>query len=201
MLYGVAYLQTGMLMILALQRCFPPPPSPSPGLLLYTEGNKDTRRISVVCLTKWLPESERAMPMGSTATPLSSALPRLCRGPPPARASLRSALSQGALWMCDRLWVGEFVLMLKRQRTQTDNPRLKQRCSNFPPLNKGTCVQTVKFNSITYSVRRAYFPAKDFPTALRWFKNPRPCSLTYTATRWSSTSLFLPTHQHGARTT
>lgn len=81
-LYSAAYLQTGMLMILALQRCSPPPPSPypSPGLLLYTEGNKDTRRISVVCLTKWLPESERAMPMGSTATPLSST--RLCRGPP-----------------------------------------------------------------------------------------------------------------------
>lgn len=57
------------------------PPSPSPGLLLYTEGNKDTRRISVVCLTKWLPESEKAMPMGSTTTLLSSTL--LCRGPPP----------------------------------------------------------------------------------------------------------------------
>lgn len=109
------------------------PPSPSPGLLLYTEGNKDTRRISVVCLTKWLPESEKAMPMGSTTTLFSSTL--LCRGPPrpPAWASLRSALSQGALWMCDRLWVGEFMLMLKRQRTQTDNPWLKQCCSNFPP--------------------------------------------------------------------
>lgn len=56
------------------------PPSPSPGLLLYTEGNKDTRRISVVCLTKWLPESEKAMPMGSTTTLLNSTL--LCRGPP-----------------------------------------------------------------------------------------------------------------------
>lgn len=84
-----------------------------------------------------------------------------------ARASLRSALSQGALWICDRLWVGEFILMLKRQRTQTDNPRLKQSCSNFPPLNKGTYVQTVKFNSITYAVCSACFSAKDFPTVNR----------------------------------
>lgn len=57
------------------------PPSLSPGLLLCTEGNKDTRRISVVCLTKWLPESERAMPMGATTTLLRST--RRCRGPPP----------------------------------------------------------------------------------------------------------------------
>lgn len=56
------------------------PPSPSLGLLLYREGNKDTRRISVVCLTKWLPESEKAMPMGSTTTLLRSTL--FCRGPP-----------------------------------------------------------------------------------------------------------------------
>lgn len=127
-LYGMAYLQTGMLMILALQRCFPP--STSLGLLPYTEGNKDTRRISVVCLTKWLPESVRAIPMGSTAASLSSV------EVPPAWVSLRSALTQGALWMCDRLWVGEFVLMLKRQRTQTDNPGLKQCCSNFPPWTR-----------------------------------------------------------------
>lgn len=53
-----------------------------------------------------------------------------------AWASLRSALSQGALWICDRLGVGEFILMLKRQRTQTDNPRLKQSCSNFPPFKQ-----------------------------------------------------------------
>lgn len=125
------------------------PPSLSPGLLLCTEGNKDTRRISVVCLTKWLPESERAMPMGTTTTLLRST--RRCRGPPPACASLRSALSQGALWMCDRLCVGEVVLMLKKQRTQQDNPWLKQCCSNFSPLYKGTYVQTVKYNSITYS--------------------------------------------------
>lgn len=78
MLYSVAYLQTGMLMIAALQRCFPP--SLSPGLRLCTEGNKDTRRISVVCLTKWLPESETAVPMGSTTTLLGCA--QLCRGPP-----------------------------------------------------------------------------------------------------------------------
>ena len=52
------------------------PPSPSPGLLLYTEGNKDTRRISVVFLTKWLPESEKAMPMGSATTPLSYTMSR-----------------------------------------------------------------------------------------------------------------------------
>lgn len=83
LLYSVAYLQTGMLMIVALQQCHPPPhPGPSLGLLLYTEGNKDTRRISVVCLTKWLPESERAMPMGSSATLLSSAQ-LLSRSPPP----------------------------------------------------------------------------------------------------------------------
>lgn len=94
-LYGMAYLQTGMLMILALQRCFPP--STSLGLLPYTKGNKDTRRISVVCLTKWLPESVRAIPMGSTAASLSSV------EVPPAWVSLRSALTQGALWMCDRL--------------------------------------------------------------------------------------------------
>ena len=60
-----------------------PSPSPSPGLLLYTEGNKDTRRISVVCLTKWLPESERAMPMGSTAALLCSAPLGSVEVPPP----------------------------------------------------------------------------------------------------------------------
>lgn len=61
-----------------------PPPlrcTPSSGLLLYAEGNKDTRRISVVRLTKWLPETERAMPMGSTATSRSCAPFR--RSPPP----------------------------------------------------------------------------------------------------------------------
>lgn len=114
MLYSVAYLQTGTLMILALQRHTPSPPrpptpapAPSRGPApLHAEGNKDTRRISVVCLTKWLPETERAMPMGFIATPAqfhSSPPP-----PPPhmhilTRASLRSALSQGALRMCDRL--------------------------------------------------------------------------------------------------
>lgn len=60
----------------------PPPPIPIPGLLLCAEGNKDTRRISVVCLAKWLPETERAMPMGSTATPLSCA-PFRWSPPPP----------------------------------------------------------------------------------------------------------------------
>lgn len=68
----------------------PPPPlppplplrcSPSSGLRLYAEGNKDTRRISVVRLTKWLPETERVMPMGSTATWRSCAPFR--RSPPP----------------------------------------------------------------------------------------------------------------------
>lgn len=87
MLYDVAYLQTGMLMIVALQRC-PLPHNPSPGLLLYTEGNKDTRRISVVCLTKWLPETERAMPMGSPATLLSSVYVEVppCSGFPKVRS-------------------------------------------------------------------------------------------------------------------
>lgn len=89
MLYNVAYLRIGML-TLTLRRClyrqrhcYPHPrctPPPSPGLLLCAEGNKDTRRISVVCLAKWLPETERAMPMGSTATPLSCAPVR--RSPP-----------------------------------------------------------------------------------------------------------------------
>lgn len=62
-----------------------PPPRrsgpPSSGLLLHAEGNKDTRRISVVRPTKWLPESVRAMPMGSTASPRSCAPSR--RSPPP----------------------------------------------------------------------------------------------------------------------
>ncbi|CAB1418033.1 unnamed protein product [Pleuronectes platessa] len=88
MLNSVAYLQTGMLVILALQRCPPPQhPHPSPSLLLYTEGNKDTRRISVVCLTKWLPESERAMPMGSTAALLCSAPLGSVEVPPPTARS------------------------------------------------------------------------------------------------------------------
>lgn len=159
----------------------PPPHSlqpPSPGLLLYTEGNKDTRRISVVCLTKWVAREWEGHAHGLNRNPaqLRSAL---SRSPPPAPppppplawASLRSALSQGALWMCDRLWVGEFMLMLKRQRTQTDNPQLKRCCGNFPAKNKGTCVQTVKLNSITHS-GRAYFPLNAFPqwTQTRTFK-------------------------------
>lgn len=96
MLYNVAYPQIRMLIILALQLCpyhhhhychhpplpcTPPPHPPSSGLLLYAEGNKDTRRISVVRRTKWLPETERAMPMGSAATSFSCAPFR--RSPPP----------------------------------------------------------------------------------------------------------------------
>ncbi|KAK5622401.1 hypothetical protein CRENBAI_004219 [Crenichthys baileyi] len=92
---------------MAQQRCFnpPTPSSLSPDLLLYTEGNKDTRRISVVCLTKWLPESERAVPMGTTTSPaLSKSPPPPTASPPPARASLRSVLSQGALWMSSAVY-------------------------------------------------------------------------------------------------
>lgn len=117
MLYTVAYLQTGALIAHGPAAVLQPTPSSlSPGLLLCTEGNKDTRRISVVCLTKWLPESERAVPMGATTSPSLSRPPlHPADSHPAARASLRSALSEGALCMCDRLWVGEFMLMLKRQ--------------------------------------------------------------------------------------
>lgn len=52
------------------------PPSLNPGPRLHTEGNKDTRRISVVCLTKYLPESEKAMPMGSNTALLGLAASR-----------------------------------------------------------------------------------------------------------------------------
>lgn len=177
MLYNVAYPQIRMLIILALQLCpyhhhhhchHPPLPCTPPALACSSMQRAiKTQGGLVLCGEQSGCQRPRGPCPWAQQQPRSAVL--LFAGAPRhhARASLRSALSQGALWICDRLWVGEFILMLKRQRTQTDNPRLKQSCSNFPPLNKGTYVQTVKFNSIIYAVCSACFSAKDFPTVNR----------------------------------